>query len=306
MNYKKILKSQGLRFRILNLFSWVPDKTMVKIQYRIKTGRKLNLKDPKRYTEKLQLYKLKYRNKTMKRCADKYEVRKYIESKGLGNILNELYGVYDSPDEIDFNKLPKSFVLKDTLGGGGNSVILVADKSKINLDEIKEKMKHWVGKESHYKNPGREWVYDGQKHRIIVEKYLISEDQDDLPDYKFFCFNGKTEYFYKRSGYAKNHDGGVMSFYDRNGNWLKGVGLDYCKTSPKKQPLCKELNGMMKIAETLSSDFPHVRVDLYNIDGRIVFGELTFFNASGYMIFTPDEFDFELGEKFKYGGKYDR
>ena len=294
MNYKKFLKSQGLRFKILNFFSWIPDKAMVKIQYRIKTGRKLNLKNPKRYTEKLQLYKLKYRNPAMRQCADKYEVRKYVESKGLGNILNELYGVYDNPDEIDFDKLPKSFVLKDTLGGGGNSVILVADKSKINLDEIKEKMKHWVGKESRYKNPGREWVYDNQKHRIIAEKYLINDDSNDLPDYKFFCFDGEPYCIYMMENYTMHHDKGVLGFLDTDFKLLPARRKDFAPM--KKQPeKPKNYEKMLEMARKLSSGFPHVRVDFYNLDGKIVFGEMTFFNASGYTEFEPDEFDFELG-----------
>ena len=115
IDYKKILKNQKVRFRILNLLSWIPDKTMVKLQYRIKLGRKLNLKNPERFTEKLQWYKLYYRDPIMHQCVDKYEVRKYVESKGLKNILNELYGVYDGPEEINFEKLPKKFVIKTTI-----------------------------------------------------------------------------------------------------------------------------------------------------------------------------------------------
>lgn len=117
MDYKKIIKSRKLRVRIMQALSFVPDKMMLKMQYRIKTGRKLNLRDPQRYTEKLQWYKLYYRDPLMAQCVDKYEVRKYVEECGLGSILNKCYGVYSSPDEIDFRKLPDSFVLKDTLGG---------------------------------------------------------------------------------------------------------------------------------------------------------------------------------------------
>ncbi|MBR2994888.1 carbonic anhydrase [Candidatus Saccharibacteria bacterium] len=302
MDYKKFLKSQNLRFKVLNMLSWVPDKTMVKWQYRIKTGRKLDLKNPKRYTEKLQLYKIKYRDPLMKRCANKYKVREFVESKGFGEILNELYGVYDSPDEIDFDKLPDSFVLKDTLGGGGNSVILVPDKSKLDIEKAKEKMKHWVGKESKYKNPGREWVYDNQKHQIIAEKYLICEDVNDLPDYKFFCFDGEPYFIYMMENYMKHHEEGVLGFLDTDFKLLPAHRKDFApmKEQPKKP---KNFEKMLQMAKVLSEGFPHVRVDFYDIDGKIVFGEMTFFNASGYTSFEPDEFDFELGEKFKIGGK---
>ena len=130
MNYKKIIKSQNLRFKILNCFSWVPDKLMVKIQYKIKTGRKLNLNNPTRFTEKLQWYKLYYRNQVMHKCVDKYEVREYVKSKKLEKILNELYGVYDKPEEIDFEKLPKKFVVKTSAGSGGQNVFICNDKNK--------------------------------------------------------------------------------------------------------------------------------------------------------------------------------
>ena len=107
-----------MRIKILRLLNFIPDKQMVRIQYKIKTGRKLNLKNPQRYTEKLQWYKLYYRNPLMLKCADKYDVREYVKNCGLDNILNECYGVYNTPEEIDFNKLPNKFVIKDTLGGG--------------------------------------------------------------------------------------------------------------------------------------------------------------------------------------------
>ena len=194
MDYKKIIKSQKVRLKILDLLSFVPDKTMIKFQYRIKTGRKLNLKNPQRYTEKIQWYKLYYRKPTMAQCADKYEVRKYVETCGLKNILNECYGVYDNVEDVDFDKLPNQFVLKDTLGSGGSSVIICKDKETANLDEYRNIMKQWVN--SSTKNGGgREWIYAGRKHRIICEKYLNLDG--DLPDYKFFCFDGKMKNFYE-------------------------------------------------------------------------------------------------------------
>jgi hypothetical protein len=298
MDYKKIIRSRKLRIKFLQIFNFIPDKQMVQLQYRIKTGRKLDLKNPKRFTEKLQWYKLYDRNPLMAQCADKYEVRKYIEKIGLGNILNELYGIYDSPDEIDFAQLPDSFVLKDTLGGGGNAVILVGDKTQMDEAAVRRQMWEWVNTPVRMKHPGREWVYEGRKHRIIAER-LLACPNGDLPDYKFFCFDHQVQYFYIRTGYAKNHALGELSFFDRNLKYLQGVGMDYCGISDKRPKLCDEVKKMMEMAENLSAEFPHVRVDLYNIDGQIYFGELTFFNASGYMKFEPDAFDFEMGEKFK-------
>lgn len=138
MDYKKIIKSRSLRLKLLRLLSFVPDKYMLKVQYRIKTGNNLNLKNPKRFTEKLQWYKLYYRDSLMIKCVDKYDVREYIRSKGLDKILIPCYGVYNSDDDINWNQLPNQFVMKDTLGGGGTSVIIVKDKNSADIDEIKK------------------------------------------------------------------------------------------------------------------------------------------------------------------------
>ena len=138
MDYKKMLKSRKLRLKILSLLSFIPDKTMLKIQYRIKTGHSLNLKKPKRFTEKLQWYKLYYKNPLMIQCVDKYDVKEYVKSKGLERILIPCYGIYDSVEDIIWRDLPSQFVLKDTLGSGGNTVIVVNDKSKVSISELKK------------------------------------------------------------------------------------------------------------------------------------------------------------------------
>ena len=143
MDYKKIIKSRETRLRILRTLDFIPDKTMIKMQYFIKTGRRLNLKNPQRYTEKLQWYKLYYRDPLMQQCADKYDVREYVRSKGLGYILNECYGVYERVEDIDFDSLPDQFVLKDTLGGGGNSIIICKDKQLLILKTQKQ-MQKWL------------------------------------------------------------------------------------------------------------------------------------------------------------------
>lgn len=296
MDYKKIFKSRVLREKILSCLCFVPDKFMIKIQYKIKTGRKLNLKTPKRYTEKLQWYKLYYKDKKMVQCVDKYDVREYLEKRGYGNVLSKCLGVYENEKQINFDTLPNSFVLKDTLGGGGNSVLVVKDKNKENLDELRKKIKVWR-KRKLIRNGGREWpYYKGKKHRIFCEELLECED-GDLPDYKFYCFNGECKAFYKRVGYTKSHEDGEMCFYSANCEKIN-VSLDYCQSSQEKFELPENINEMIRIAENISSDFPHCRIDLYNVKGKIIFGEMTFFSASGYFKFMPDEFDEELGENF--------
>ena len=271
---------------------------MVKIQYRMKTGHKLDLKNPKRFTEKLQWYKLYYRNPLMPECVDKYDVRKYVKQCGFENILNDVYGVYNTPDEINFDNLPKSFVLKDTLGGGGNSVILVEDKEKIDEKLVCDQMWDWVNYPVNKKHPGREWVYDNKKHRIIAEKYIASNPEDGgLIDYKFFCFYGKAEFLYviadrkvgKKAGFGI-FDAGYQKQQVQRGDEM-----------PLKRNIQKPDNydELLKAAEQLAKPFPEARIDFYDVNGKIIFGEITFFDGSGYMTFEPDEFDYIIGEKFE-------
>lgn len=297
MNYKKLIKSRDIRIKILQFLSFIPDRWMLRIQYMIKTGRSLNLSNPKRYTEKLQWYKLYYRDPLMAQCADKYDVRKYVEQVGLAKYLNTVYGVYNSTKEIEFETLPRSFVLKDTLGGGGNSVILVKDKNSISWTEICAQMEKWVNQPDNAKTPGREWVYEGRKHRIIIEELLESDETGDLPDYKFFCFHGKPEFLYMMSDYTQHHSKGRLGFLTTDFKLLPVQRADFL---PMQEQPEKPLNytEMLDAAKVLSAPFPHVRVDMYNINGKIIFGELTFFNASGYVQFTPDTFDYTMGEKF--------
>lgn len=301
MDYKKIIKSRAVRIRIMQALSFVPDKTMLGIQYCIKMGRKLNLKDPKRYTEKLQWYKLYYRDPLMAQCVDKYEVRKYVESCGLGNILNECYGVYETPDEIDFERLPDQFVLKDTLGGGGNGVIICSDKSTLDIPRAVKTMRNWV-KPVPGKHPGREWVYDQGKNRIIIEKYIPSDpDKGGLIDYKFFCFNGKIAYVYGIADRRVGQKAG-LGIFTPEFELLPYTRLD---EKPLERTLKKPDNyeQLKQVAEKLAAPFPHARIDLYDQSGQILFGEITFFDGSGYMKFGPDEFDFMMGNEFELPGK---
>ena len=256
----------------------------------------MDLENPRRYTEKIQWYKLNYNNPIMKECVDKFSVREYVEKKGLGHTLNQCYGIFDNINDIDYSLFPQKFVCKDTLGSGSNSVIVV-DKEKQDFKLLERELNTWTNEPINKKHPGREWPYDNQKHRIVVEKYL-EQRNGDLADYKFYCFNGKVDYFYVRTDYMKKHNDAKMSFFDRDCTLLNGVGMDYCKPSTEVPSLPQNIKKMVEYAEILSEDFPHARVDFYNVDGQIIFGEITFYNASGYMTFIPDDFDFTIGNKF--------
>ena len=297
MDYKDIIKDQQLRFKILRLLQWVPDNIMLRLQFRIKMGFWPDFKHPMRFTEKLQLYKMKYRNPVMHQCVDKYEVRKYIESKGWGSILNELYGVYDSSNEIDFNELPRKFVLKTTTGGGGQNVIIVTDKYTCDLNELKKRLAKWESANNLGALAGREWAYQNCKSRIIAERLLENSTGSTLVDYKFFCFNGELKYLYVISD-RKPGEYALLGIYDINFNKLPIYRCDEHRAK-KAVPKPQNYEIMVEIARKLSEEFPQVRVDLYNIDGKIYFGELTFYDGSGYFHYDPDEFDFEMGQCFK-------
>ena len=293
MNYKKIIRSQKLRFVILHMFYWVPDSVMLRVQYRIKMGFWPDFKHPKRFTEKLQLYKMRYHNPIMPQCVDKYEVRKYVESKGLRHILNELYGVYDSFDEIDFKSIPSKFVVKSTTGGGGFNVIVIKDKSICDWYEIGKRIISWRKHKKGVVSSGREWAYSGMgRTRIIIERYLEDVQNGELTDYKFFCFNGQPYCVQVDTG---RFDGHRQNYYDMKWQSL-GVHCTYPEGELQEKP--QNFEQMKKVAELLSADFPFVRVDLYNVQGIICFGELTFYPSSGYGRFHPDDFDYKLGDRF--------
>lgn len=295
MKYKKIFRSQEVRFRILRVLGWVPDSIMLKLQYRIKMGFWPDFNHPKRYTEKIQLYKMKYRNPVMFQCVDKFEVHKFVESKGLGHILNHIYGIYDSVEKIEFKKLPNKFVAKTTGGGGGENVAVIRDSSKENMKELRKKLDLW--QKNLGASYGREWAYDGiKKNRIIIESLLEDDSNSDgsIDDYKMMCFNGKFKSLWIDKGRYSDHHRG---FWDENLHFLPDVYSDH-DTFVDPPTLPENMEEMVKIAEKLSEDFPYARVDLYNIKGRIVFGEITFYPWSGYVKFTPDEFDYRLGSYF--------
>lgn len=295
MNYRNIIRSRELRVKILTFLDWIPDSIMLRLQYWLQTGRRLHLRSPKRFTEKLQLYKLKYRNPDMLRCTDKYEVRGYVEEKGLGEFLIPLIGIYNTVDEIDFNLLPKNFVAKSTDGGGGNQVLVCKNKNTLPKNEFKSRLNGWMLARKVKKQAGREWAYENSyPRRIIIEELIgLDSSNEGLCDYKFFCFNGKVGIIY---GISDRNVGqsAQLGIYDYN---FKKLNVDRCDERHQDIPLSKPLNfeKMVQIAEKLSEDFPHVRVDLYNVAGRIFFGELTFYDGSGYMRFDPDEFDYTLG-----------
>lgn len=294
MNYKKIIKSQKLRFFILKTFSFISDEIMLKIQYFIKLDRPLNLSNPQRFTEKIQHYKLFYRNKDMLRCVDKYLVRSFLKERGLDRYLNMLYCVCDDASEIDFSLLPEKFVVKTSDGTGGENIFICRNKSKLDISSTVSRINGWKNRQINTMT--REWAYEGARDsKIIIERYLEDSCSKDnsINDYKFFCFNGKIDCLCVDINRYSNHK---RSFYDIDWNDLKIDSDKSCSDIKLDKP--SNFDEMVKLARLLSKDFPFVRVDLYNIEGVIYFGEMTFYPWSGYVKFSPDIFDFKLGKNF--------
>lgn len=280
----------GGRKILQRIRSFFPQKLQMKLEYRIKCGRKLNLKNPKRYTEKIQVYKYKYRNPQLPLLVAKDTVRDYIKKKGLESILNTQYGVYSNVEDIDFNSLPDKFVIKLNTGSGLN--ILVEDKNKLDIKKTKKELRRWLKTKPWVF--GTEWAYKNVKPKIIIEKYLEDLAIDGISDYKFFSFDGEIEYVFVYNKFIEEKINGIFNMnFENTGFYREGY-------KPIKEKLKKPKNFdlMIEYAKKLSEGLPHVRVDLYNIDGDIIFGELTFYTRGGYINFVPDEFDYILGEKF--------
>ncbi|WP_174958934.1 ATP-grasp fold amidoligase family protein [Halopseudomonas pelagia] len=266
---------------------------MIKIQYFMYFGRVADIKQPKRFSEKLQWYKLNYRDPLMTKCVDKVCVRDFVRERGLSDILTTEYAVYHSAEDIEFEALPEKFVAKYNNGAQRN--LIVRSKKDIHKADLVNKLTSWMS--APLSKLGREWSYYDVVGKILVEEYLEPEEDGDLTDYKFFCFNGEPMFLYVLKDRFLN-DGLKLGVYDTQFN-----KLDVYRAGIKKlhQGLAKpkDFERMLDVVRKLAVGFPHVRVDLYNIDGRIVFGELTFYDGSGYISYEPDEFDFKVGSMFK-------
>jgi hypothetical protein len=251
---------------------------------------KLDFQNVIYYPQKINWIKRYLHDDLYQKCSDKYEVRDYVKEKGLEFILNELYGVYDSVDEIDFDKLPNQFVLRAIHGCGWN--ILCEDKSKLNIKQVKRKMKKWMKKNYYYVH-GEHW-YKDIKPRIVCERFLQDSKTKDLKDYKIFCFHGKPHVIQVDIG---RHDNHLRNYYDCNWN-LRDV---YCEhdndLNGVERP--KQLDKMLAYASILSEGFIHVRIDFYVVDDHIIFGKMTFAPGSGVVPFTPISFLKEMGDLMK-------
>ncbi len=269
----------------------IPDKTFLKLKFRLSLKKKLNLKAPKTYNEKLQWMKLYNRDPSYIKMVDKYEVKKYVAEKLGADCIIPTLGVWDSFDEIDFSSLPDKFVLKCTHDSGG--IVICQDKATLDMEKARFKIERSMKRNYFYY--GREWPYKNVKPRIIAEQYMVDESGYELKDYKLFCFDGEVKIIeidfdrfisHKRNLYSPEWD-------------LLDMEIAYPRDSARKFERPENLDEMIKAAEMLSADMPAVRVDFYNINNRIYFGEITFFHESGMGKITPEEWDHKMGSWIK-------
>ncbi|MDG4716357.1 ATP-grasp fold amidoligase family protein [Winogradskyella marincola] len=265
------------------------DVDFIKAKYFLKNNKQLNIENPQEFTEKLQWLNLNLYNEDYKDFVDKYEVRKYVEKKIGEGFLVDFIAVFNDVDEIDFNVLPNQFVLKATHGSGYN--IIIKDKSKIDITEVKRTLNKYL--KSNYYDKYKERVYKKVQPRILIEHYLEEVDGENVLDYKFFCVHGEVIYIFVL---MRDKDGKKKyCFYDLDWNKIKN-------DNPSNTFLSKDierpdnLNELLSVAKKLAEGFIFIRVDLYSIEGKIYFGELTFFPTSGLQRLYVERLNKELGE----------
>lgn len=277
------------KFMYLTAPLW-KDEAFLKIKFWCNLGYRLDLKNPRTFNEKLQWLKLYNRKPEYTMMVDKYEAKKYVASVIGEEYIIPTLGVWDRAEDIDFDKLSDKFVLKSTHDTGG--VIICKDKAAFDKRELKKLDKALTRNFVAYT---REYPYKDVKPRIIAEQFMVDESGTELKDYKFFCFNGKCKLLFVATD--RPHDT-RFDFYDTEFNHLPFKNGHPYATKEIKKP--KGFDEMIKLAEALAKDLPpHVRVDFYNVNGKIYFGELTFYYNSGMVPFEPQEWDYKIGEMLK-------
>lgn len=269
------------------------DEKFLRKLYGLRMGKELNLEHPQTFSEKLQWLKLNNRQPIMCDMVDKVEAKKYV-----ANLIGEEYiiptlGVYNSVDEIDFETLPNQFVLKCTHDSGG--LVICKDKSKLDIVAAKKKLAQSLKRNYYYQN--REWPYKNLTPRIIIEQYMEDESGYELKDYKFFCFDGEVKALFIASDRGAENEETKFDFFDADFNHLPFTNGHPNASREINKPAGFE--EMKQLAAKLSVGYPHLRVDFYDINGKIYFGELTFYHWSGTMPFEPEEWDYTFGSWIK-------
>ena len=280
----------GKRFKrkICHTFGhWMPDRLYLEWLYEVRMGTKLHLDHPETFNEKLNWLKLYDRRDEYTRMADKYEVRQYIAEQIGEEYLIPLLGVWESAEAIDVDSLPEQFVLRCTHDSA--SVIICRDKSTFDWDVAKEKLSKSLG--INYFYPSREWPYKNIKPRIIAEQYMVDESGTELKDYKIYNFDGRPELIQVDFGRFVHHE---RNLYDLDWNYIDEQ-IEYPKNPQVSIERPEHLELMLELAAKLSKGIPSVRTDFYSINGRVYFGEITFYQEAGFAHFSSETYDRYLG-----------
>lgn len=290
---KRILINPSYRFESLGtrgFFNNLSDEEYLKRMFKARMGYELDLSNPQTFNEKIQWLKLHDHNPLYTTMVDKYAVKQYAAS-----IIGEQYiiptlGVWERFEDINFDSLPSQFVLKCTHDSGG--IVIVKDKNHLNLKVARKKINRSL--KYNYFYFGREWPYKNVKARILAEEFLEDHATSELRDYKFFCFNGKAKVLFIASDRQNPTTDTKFDFFD-----MEFHHLDFTNGHPNSEHQILKpstFDEMKQLAEALSKDIPHVRVDFYDVDGKVYFGELTFSHWSGFVPFEPPEWDKKFGD----------
>lgn len=287
---------------IFNLRKWVllylgrtkgeklSDELFLKLKFYACIGKKLNLDNPRTFNEKLQWLKLYNRKPEYTMMVDKYLVRDYVKEKLGEEYLIPLIGVWDSPEDIDFDALPEKFVLKCN-HNSGRGMYICKDKSKMDIQKVKDGLRS--GLEQDYFLQSREWPYKNVNRKIIAEQFMEDEKTSELRDYKFFVFDGIVRALFIATDRQTPGVETKFDFFDENFNHLPIINEHPNAPIMPEKP--EQFEEMKRLASLLGQGMPHVRIDFYEVNGKIYFGEITFFQNSGLVPIEPDEWDEKLG-----------
>jgi hypothetical protein len=271
---------------------FLSDKKYISLLYKLTFKKKLDLNNPQTFNEKLQWLKLNDRKEEYTKMVDKFDVKQIVSKKIGEKYIIPTYGIYNNFEEIDFSILPKQFIIKPTHYGGNNGITIVNDKDELNKARLRKQLNKIMKKNLYYY--GREWPYKNVKPRIIIEHLLKNDDDSQLCDYKFYCFNGKVYLWFIASDRKNNVK---FTFFDRTGNFLDIKQCGAPNDRNVKKP--KNLEKMIELAEILAKNITQVRIDFYEVNNKIYFGEMTFFDTSGFGKFEPDYWDKKIGDMIK-------
>lgn len=298
MHLKTLTQPKRMLEILLMKYYWLfPTKIYLKLLFRLKMGYRLDLKNPKTFSEKLQWLKLYNRKPEYTKMVDKATVKDYVADIIGSEYIIPTIGIWNTPDEIDFEQLPNQFVLKTTHGGGSSGVVICKDKTNFDTKAARKKMARSMKQDIWHVL--KEWPYKDVKPRIIAETYMESSpDVNDLIDYKWYCFNGEPKYCQVIQDRKKKE---TIDFFDTEWNHQDFVGLIPASGptigSASIVPLRpKNLDIQIEIARKLAQGMPFSRIDLYEINDKEFFGEITLYPASGLGIFKPDQYNEILGK----------